>query len=522
MFYWLVASADWIDPTCRIMSGVLLPYDVSPSFLLYVLVCTYLLCASPAVFSYSRVDLTRPVDDFYGLPGNYTSRLDFYVHSYHLMRSSRHRNTTKFSRCTPDNPCLRVSDVFPFRNNCRPGHLVSIYLVADPDLECRVDFGEPVMQYLHTRYFCTVVYRALLLVGCNTTTVAMPRDNPIAIGAGQLIIKFHSLRFIVPGSSSENSYRLSLSGHDLTVVFQNCHFLALAPDARAVFVTRVVTQHGQEQPFPLLQFTMINCTVKVLKPDEGVSITSKQGFFSVSSGPSALINISFSQFYGLYALHIKCDAGNEIPVLRRVRHSPVQVCKVFISHCDFIDTRGDHAARFDHVISEHFTTHAFVEMSNVRVVNGSFYESPLSYDLFHNIRMANCSFLDLTCITEWCIRGIHSGWARSQKNNSLGGKPLDKYFRIVPIELGFHCTNCVFGGQPYLKPKAAIDFATSPYCLTPFVKLMTSGMIDELPNQLAARFTNLVMHDTYNPTASTGLLCASYTDIVIDGMTDIR
>ena len=503
------------------MSGVFPPYDVSPSFLMCVLVCTYLLCASHTVFSYSRVDLTRPVDDFYGLPGNYTSRLDFYVHSYHLMKSSGHRNRTKPSRCTPDNPCSRVSDVFPFRNNCRPGHLVSIYLVADPDLECRVDFGEPVMQYLHTRYFCTVVYRALLLAGCNTTTVAMPRDNPIAIGAGQLIIKFHSLRFTVPGSSSENSYRLSLSGNDLTAVFQNCHFLALAPDVRAVSVSSVITQHGQEPPFPLLQFTMINCTVKVLKPDEGVSITSKQGFFSVYSGPSAMINISFSQFYGLYALHIKCDAGNELFVHRRLWHSPVKVCKVFISHCDFIKTRGDHAARFDHVISEHFTTHAFVEMSNVRIVNGAFSHSPLSYWHFDNIRMANCSFLNLTCITERCVRGIDSSWTRTSKNTLLGRKGLRRYFVIARTE--FHCTNCTFRGKSYdLKPKTATYFGISPYCLTPFVNLMTTGLIDKPPNKLAAMFTNLVMHDTYNPTAGAGLLCASYTDVVIDGMTDIR
>ena len=472
--------------------------------------------------SHTQVDLTRPVDNFYGLPGNYTSRLDFYVHSYHLMRSSGHRNRTKFSRCTPDNMCLRVSDV-PFRNNCRPGHLVSIYLVADPDLDCRVDFGTRFRLNYRLHYFCTVVYRALLLAGCNTTTVAMHRDNLFAIGAKQLIVKFHSLRFIVPGRSSKNSYRLNLSGRDLTAVFQNCHFLALAPNAGAVSVSSVITQHSREPPFPLLQFTMINCTMEVLKPDKGgASFTSSPAFFSVSSGPSAMINISFSQFYGLYALHITCDAGNEIPVLRRVWHSPVQVCKVFISHCDFIKTRGDHAARFDHVISEHFTTHAFVEMSNVRIVNGAFSHSPLLYRCFDNIRMANCSFLNLTCITQSCVRGIDSSWTRTSRNTLLGRKGLRRNFGFTPTELGFHFTNCIFGGQPYLKPKAATYFEMPPICSTPFVYLLTAGLIDGLPNKLAARFKNLVMHDTYNPTAGAGLLCASCTDVVIDGMTDIR
>ena len=282
--YFITAAGCSVAVTCFIMSDVLPRHELRPSFLLYVLVCTYLLCASHTVFSYSRAKhLTRPVDDFYGLPTctNYTSHIDLYVYSYHLVHDDV--NTSRHSNCTVADPCLTISDansIFQefWIDRRRTSYLLTMYLVADPVLKCRVNSGQGFsisqLWNLGTLYNGSVIFihRAMLLPGCELASVTVGSNMELfnyfmTLGA----LKLQSIKIIVSNCYAQHpnwaaiSLRLAPDA-STQVTLQNCVFMVQSLCCWVLYMS--------EMEDSTVQFRMRNCTTEWL-PNENRSCLHK-------------------------------------------------------------------------------------------------------------------------------------------------------------------------------------------------------------------------------------------------------
>ena len=490
------------------MSGVLPRHDSCPSFLLYVLVCTsYLLCASHTVLSYSRVKhLTRPVDDDYRVPTNYTSRLDLYVYSYHLQHG--HLNTWKLSECNATDPCLKLSDtnsIFKkyLANSAPTRCLIIFHLVADPLLQCRVDVGNGISLDGVKETNCTdllFLHSGLLLPGCELVSLSNTCHDKVfnyddqSLQLRQFTLHMQNMNLIIPKCSLWKPviYVWQWLASTIHVTLQNCVFVMHS------LCRQVVSIHLN---FPeALQFTMQNCTTELLpgtvrdqcdSPVFDLSVTSDSG--------TVTVNIRDSLFHGVSFFSI-----SYYPPYEPLKSKTSTYFKVVIVNCSFLNLQEMYGADITFDDGASLESAADVEIADVKVTNGRSMKSAFRVAGVRHVLIANSIFNISTGDGISTASGLE--WRYNPEGRST---PL---IRLRPCLL--HFINCTL-----MRSIVKGSFSTrhsSKRSLAPFIILEGSRQ----PSQ--CKFSNLAVRDYHPFGFSTPVITTKHVDVIIDGNTDIK
>ena len=501
--------AAGVATTCFTMFGVSPRHDLRPSFLLHVLVCTYLLCASHTVFSYSRVKhLTRPVDNFYGLRTNYTSRLDLYVYSYHLIHSGV--NIPKPSECTATDPCLTLSDtnsiIKQYLASGTPTRcLITFYLVADPLLECQADAGAGISFFWKTsdskNTNVILLYRSLLLPGCKL----------VSVNACQGIV-FSYYNFIVPIVLQLQNMKLNLAkcqeyspviflaqpvGYSAHITMQNCIFVIHNLCRKIVYI-----HHKSQRRF---NFTMNNCTTDLLSGTGPFQCNISVFYLQVDYVGPFTVSIRDSNFRGasLEIVYTASCYDNSTSALAASENF-----KVAIENCQFLNLQNKYAAdiKLSNKLSLFYP--AEVEISDVVVTNRGSIESAFRVLGVHHVRIVNCRF----------------HFSNSDDINAACGLQ----WRYIPVETSIsvprrypcmvHILNCTLMrsiAKDHVSTKHSTRTSSSPFIILhvyPDDREQTSNCV----------ISNLTVRD-YDPLAfTTPLITTKNVNVTIDGNTDIK
>ena len=490
------------------MSGVLPRHDSCPSFLLYVLVCTsYLLCASHTVLSYSRVKhLTRPVDDDYRLPTNYTSRLDLYVYSYHLQHG--HLNTSKPSHCTATDPCLTLSDtnsIFKkYLDNSAPTRcLIIFHLVADPLLQCRVDAGNGISLHGVKETNCTdllFLHRGLLLPGCELVSLSDTCHDEVFnydhsnLHLRPFALHMQNIKLIIPRCSSWKPV-ISVSqsfASTIHLTLQNCVFVMHS-------LCRQVVSMNPYSP-EALQFTMQNCTTELLPGTVRDQCYSPVfDLFVVSDNGTVMVNIRDSLFHGISSFRIIFYPPSAPPKSKTSTYF-----KVVIVNCSFLNLQEMYGADITFDGGESLVNTADVEIADVKVTNGRYMKSAFRVAGVRHVLIANSIFHISTGDGISTASGLE--WRNNPDERST---PLT---RLCPCLL--HFINCTL-----MRSIVKASFSTrhsSKRSLAPFIILEGS----QQPSQ--CKFSNLAVRDYHPFGFSTPVITTKHMDVMIDGNTDIK
>ena len=493
--------------------------QASASFRVHLssLLCLLGLCPVLSA-AYLRVtNLTRPADDLSGITANFTSRLDLYVYSYHLMTSYSPVNSSQSSNCTSDDPCLTISEAvlsartLILADSYKEQRLLTFYLVADPVLECRVDVsaqwhtGQFHAEF--TREYVIVIHRALLLPGCQSVslntdyeTLKFAVDLSPRSASASLALKFHTMRIYVERIPFQDAaVTIGVKVGELTVIFQDCFFQVASLSASGVSLTSM-------RLGGTLHYTMRNCTVQLT--EQGKNAVYDQLFVVSSTNGDLLVHVLDSQFIGIASFNLKCPYGlaptgqlaGHLPRLPNTGKYNIRRCMIRIVNCGFYNLQriaiGARARNYPIM-----TTEAFAEISNVIIVGGNVNVSPFRFRDIDKIRMTNLLFNNTRCNTNRCASGFEFTWDADVKRVK---RPI------------IDCHNCTFLRSPIAA--TPISRSSVGQANTPFV-ILRGPAVTESQLKCSVSFSNLNIEDTSPEDASSPMFVAYNSNIVINGQT---